>query len=412
MLIPRKINLEIKKWLPKKEIIILNGARQVGKTSILKLIEKDLLKTKINKKNIFYLNLEELRILSELNKDPENIRKYILDEKETNFFLIDEIQYLDNPSNFLKHIYDKYAPKIKLIITGSSSLELKAHFQDSLVGRKISFQINPLDFEEFLNFRKFSHLDYLAKKELPAEIQNAFLEKLNEYLLFGGMPAVALEGNFEIKKKMLNEYVNTYINKDIRAIGKIENISKFNDLVKLLASQIGNLLNISEVSNTLDLDRRKVLNYLDLLKLTFVLNKIKPFKKNIRSQISKMPKIYFFDLGVRNAILDNFLDLFSRQDAGALFENFIFCEFKNIFSKIYFFRTKSGAEIDFVIEKEGKINLFEVKYKKLKKKIDERQLKNFVKKQGNIIAEASVINLSLNLKNDKIQYLDYRVDTQ
>jgi len=220
------------------------------------------------------------------------------------------------------------------------------------------------------------------------------------------LPAVTLENDKKIKQKMLEEYISTYINKDIRMIGKISSIAKFNDLVKLLAAQIGNLLNVTEITNTLGLDRRKILIYLDLLKFTFVLKEINPFAKNIRSQISKMSKIYFFDTGIRNAILENFLPLSSRQDQGMLFENFIFCELRNIFSKISFFRSKSGAEIDFILQKENQTTLLEAKYKKLNKKIDERSLKNFSKK--NTISKVVVINLKANFKNELIQYLPFR----
>ncbi|MBU4360848.1 ATP-binding protein, partial [Patescibacteria group bacterium] len=337
MLYPRKITQELKNWLFEKEIIILNGPRQVGKTSLLKLIEQELIHKKIRKGQIFYLNLEEMKILDTLNNDPENIFKYIINPKEKNYFLIDEIQYLDNPSNFLKHLYDKYAEKIKIITTGSSSLELKAKFQDSLAGRKVSFSVNPLDFEEFLIFKNFPYLNYLKKKELPLDIKKNFDNNLSEYLIYGGMPAIALQKNKTLKEKMLNEYVGTYINKDIRAIGKIENIAYFNNLMKILASQIGNLLNINELSNTTGISRRDIEKYLDLLEFTFVLDKILPFRKNTRAQVTKMPKIYFFDLGVRNAILGNFLDLTSRQDTGSLFENFVFLELKNkAKNKIFF----------------------------------------------------------------------------
>lgn len=408
MLYPRKITKELKNWFFEKEIIILNGPRQVGKTSLLKLIEKELIRQKIKKEQIFYLNLEEFKILETLNQDPENLLKYVINPKEKTYFLLDEIQYLDNPSNFLKHLYDKCAGKIKIIATGSSSLELKAKFQDSLAGRKVSFSINPLDFEEFLYFKEFSYLDYLKKKELPLDIKSSFDNCLSEYLIYGSMPGVVLQKNKNLKEKMLDEYVSTYINKDIRAIGKIENINYFNALMKILASQIGNLLNISELSNTIGISRRDIEKYLDLLEFTFVLDKIFPFKRNIRAQVTKMPKIYFFDLGIRNAILGNFLDIESRQDIGNIFENFVFLELKNkAKNKIFFYRTVSGAEIDFIIEKKAGIILMESKFKKLSQPIDCRVLENFMEREGNV-RDAIVVNLNFNYKDNLIKYIDYR----
>ena len=408
MLYSRKILENINKWLFEKEIIILNGPRQIGKTSLLKLIKKQLLDQSVSKKNIFYLNLEELDILDDLNKNPENLLKYITDSDNKNYFFIDEIQYLDNPSNFLKHLYDKYSDKIKIITTGSSSLELKAQLQDSLVGRKVSFLIKALDFEEFLQFKKSDCVKYLFQKDIPINIKNKFDEELNEYLVFGSMPAVVLQGDYELKQTMLREYVGTYINKDIRSIGKIENISQFNTVVKILSSQIGNLLNISELANTANIPRRKVEKYIELLEHTFVLNKIKSFHNNIRKQITKMPKIYFFDVGIRNAILNNFLSMENRQDCGELFENFVFLELKNNLSDdIFFYRTILKSEIDFIIEKVNAIELIEVKYKKLQKPIDSRALRSLdvnKKKEKKMF----VINRQLTSLDKNVQYVDYR----
>jgi len=408
MLYPRKITKEVKKWLFEKEIIILNGPRQVGKTTLLEILKSELAKAGVSEKTIFYLNLEELKILETLNQDPENILKYVINPKEKNYFFLDEIQYLDNPSNFLKHLYDKYAGRIKIIATGSSSLELKAKLQDSLAGRKVSFLVNPLTFEEFLNFKNFPDISYFKKEEIPEDIKSEFDKELDEYLIYGGMPAVVLQRDKKLKRKMLEEYVSAYVNKDIRVIGKIESIARFNALVKILSSQIGNLLNISELSNAAKISRRNTEKYLDLLEYTFVLDKISPFKKNVRKQVIKMPKIYFFDMGVRNAILGNFLELESRQDGGRLFENFVFLELKNQRkNKIFFYRSVNKAEIDFVIEEEAKIILIESKYKKLVRPIDSRVLENFLEKEKNV-KKAVVVNLNLNRKDNFVEYIDYR----
>lgn len=407
MIKSRKIAKVIEKWLTEKEIIILTGVRQVGKTSLLQLMRKKLISKNIAAKNIFYLSLEDLNVLNVLNGDPENIFQYVLDRNKRNYFLIDEIQYLDNPSNFLKLLYDKYADHIKLVVTGSSSLELKANFQDSLVGRKVTFEITPLDFEEFLQFKDFGKLDYLSKKELPIDIKKKFDNELEEYLLYGGMPAVVLQRDIEKKKKLLEEYISTYVNKDIRAIGRIDNIIHFNNLIKALASQIGNLLNINELSNSLNIDRRTLEKYLEILEYTFVLYKVLPYAGNIRSQITKMPKVYFFDCGIRNAILNNFLIMNSRSDAGALFENFVYMELKkNISEQISFYRTTAGSEIDFIVERQDKICPIEVKFKELQRKIDERVIVNFMQKTGKK-GFGSIVNLSLN-NNDLIKYFDYR----
>ncbi|MFH0840796.1 MAG: ATP-binding protein [bacterium] len=405
----RKIAKIIEKWIDEKEIIILTGVRQVGKTSLLQLIENKIKEKKVSKNNLFYLSLEDINIFNTLNENPENIFRYVLDKNKKNYFLIDEIQYLDNPSNFLKLLYDKYADKIKLIVTGSSSLELKANFQDSLAGRKVTFEINPLDFEEFLQFKNFDRIDYLSKKDLPENIKKEFDDMLEEYLLYGGMPAVVLQDDKEKKIKLLEEYIGAYINKDIRSIGKIENIALFNNFIKIISSQVGGLLNVNELSNTLDIDRRILEKYLELLEFTFVLHRVSPFLGNIRSRITKMQKIYLCDNGIRNAILGNFIAINSRNDAGALFENFVYMELKkNISDKIFFYQTAGCSEIDFILEKKGKLYPTEVKFKQLRKKIDERAIENFIVKSKKECL-ANVVNLSLNDDNNKlIKYIDYR----
>ncbi len=409
MLYNRKIVKEIKKWISHKEIIIINGPRQVGKTSILELLKEEIIQTGIKTANVIFLNLEDVQTLNLLNSNPENILSLVKNKNEKTYFLIDEIQYLDNPSNFLKHIYDKYVEKIKFIVTGSSSLDLKAKLQDSLAGRRITFMINPLDFEEFLEFKKFEYAHYLKKEDLAVSIMSYYDKMLEEYLMFGGMPAIVLKDDRDAKKRFLQEYAGIYINKDIRSIGKLDNVGQFNATVKILSSQIGNLLNINELTNTLNIPRREIEKYIDLLELTFVMDKIYSYSGNMRKQVTKMPKLYFFDLGVRNAILGNFLEMESRQDGGALFENFIFMELKNKIARdrIYFYRTATKSEIDFIIEEDLILTLIESKFKNLSKQIDERSLENFMKENENT-KEAVVINKSLNLKNGKIKYSDYR----
>lgn len=354
------------------------------------------------------MNLEELEILNELNSSPKNILNYIKNKNKKNYFLIDEIQYLDNPSSFLKYLYDKHRNKIKLIITGSSSLELKAKLQDSLVGRKIIFKISPLCFEEFLQFKKADVLDYYYHENIPATVQNKFKKYLDEYLIFGGMPKVVLTFDRENKKILLKNYVNDYINKDIRYIGRINNLLKFNQLVKVLSNQIGNLLNINELSNTLNMTRLKIEKCINILEYTFVLHRISPYHKNIRSQITKMPKIYLFDLGIRNQILNNFVEPMNRSDSGSLFENFIYLELKQSVSEeyIYFYRTIHKAEIDFIFEKNGVVYPIEVKYKRFSKPAAVKVLNSFRKLSKINCPRGYLINLNLNQKTiSKIDFL-------
>ena len=179
--------------------------------------------------------------------------------------------------------------------------------------------------------------------------------------------------------------------------------------MKILANQIGDLLNMNELSNTLNIPRKEIEFYLDLLEHTFILDKITPYYRNIRSQITKMPKIYWSDLGIRNQLLNNFSELAGRSDNGKLFENFIYLELKNKVSKekIYFYRTIHKAEIDFIFEKNGVVYPIEVKYKDFSHSIGNRVLSGFCGTKAINCPVAYLVNLNLNQKRDKIIFLDF-----
>ncbi len=407
-LIEREILKNILKWIPRPEIIIISGPRRAGKTSILYLLKYYLIKReRIPLKNIFYLNLEDIDILSSLNQSPKNLLKYITDDSKKNYFLIDEVQYLDNPSNFLKFLYDEYREKIKLIVTGSFLVESDKKFKDSLVGRKITFFINPLNFEEFLNFKKSDIIDYYYKKEKPVEIQKEFISLLEEHLIFGGMPEIVLTADIEMKKQLLQEYVNTYINKDIRYFWRLNSITQYNNLLKMLSSQTGNLVNVSEISNTLGINRKTVNKMVELLIDFNIIQMLPPFYTNIRTQLSKMKKVYFLDTGIRNQLINNYNSLDFRSDSGALFENFIFNELRvNIDRQnIFYFRSKNKTEIDFIINIGEKIILIETKYKKLRKKQIPRAFYYWKNKQQ--IHKMILVNLFFNQKEETIHFTDW-----
>jgi len=201
--------------------------------------------------------------------------------------------------------------------------------------------------------------------------------------------------------------VNTYINKDIRAIWKIDNISTFNQFLKLCSNQIWNLLNLNEISNSLWFSRTLAKKYLDLLNYTFVLNQLYPYSKNIRSQITKMSKIYFFDLWIRNQILNNFTDLDSRSDSWAIFENFIFNELFSFYEKnmLFFYRTTTWSEIDFILDDWTKILPIELKFSEFSKFKWNRALTTFF---DNLKSEKWImLNLNFNEEWNKIEFLDY-----
>lgn len=349
----RKITEKIVKYLDSREIIVVYGSRQVGKTSLLKYLIAHYLK-----KNVFYFDLELIPLLELCNQGAESVHRYLIQKgAETNkkiFLVIDEIQYMDNPSKFLKIMHDHY-PNIKVIVSGSSTFEIKKKFKESLVGRTVNFEIYPLSFEEFLLFKGKV---YKINKENTKAVNEELISLAEEYIKFGGYPKIVLESSEEKKQVYLSQIINTYVRKDIRDIGNIRNISSFNKLLEVLASQSGQLLNVLEISNTLKINRETVLEYLDLLENTFIIKRIAPFHKNLRSELSKNPKVFFLDTGIMHLL---WLKEFPKVVLGNVFETFVFLELMKLNKKINFWRTTNKQEVDFIINNK-ELYAVEVKY--------------------------------------------------
>ncbi len=376
-LIDRNVLPGIIKWVPKKEASILLGSRQVGKTCLLYLLIQYLAKEKdVKTKDIFYLDLERLDNLELLNGGVDNLINFIYEQspKDTKkYIFIDEIQYLDDPSNLIKILVDHHSDKIKIFATGSSALNIKRKFKDSLVGRKITFEVYSLDFREYLLFKKEKNLkdvldnyrafDYF--KPISNISHNKILNLYLEYAVFGGYPAVTLLKGYAEKKKYLDDIYTSYVRKDINAIFSLENITAFNKVLKILALNIGNLVNIQEISKEIGLARQTVEKYFSILENTYICKFIQPYFTNKRKEIIKMPKVYFYDMGLRNRIINDFRKPDERVDAGALMENAVF---KNLLKRtenkenIKFWRMKYGTEVDFIID-EQQILSVEVKAK-------------------------------------------------
>lgn len=358
----RKIITKIKEFIDDGEIIVLHGARQVGKTSILHYLMQNILAGKTVEKNIVYFDLEDFALLELCNEGVDEVVDYLkkinCDFEKKIFLLIDEIQYLSDPSSFLKLLHDRHKGKIKLIVSGSSSFEIKSKFRNSLVGRIINFEIFPLDFEEYLWF-KGENIDISG--ELPLILEDKLKKLYKEYAIAGGYPAIALENSSEKKETKLKQIINTYIKKDIRDLADIRNIDKFNDLTRLLAAQSGNLLNVSEISNSLGIAKATVNDYLFLLENTYIIKLLKPYHKNIRSELSKMPKIFFEDNGLANLLAKKALP---EVLSGPEFESSVYMQLRKNYDsdELYFWRTNVGQEVDFILDAK-KMQAMEVKMK-------------------------------------------------
>ncbi|MBU0570529.1 MAG: ATP-binding protein [Candidatus Omnitrophica bacterium] len=357
MLYPREIFLEIKKVISRDEFIILTGARQVGKTSLLIML-KNFLEEKGG--ICHYLNLENPDHLKLLDKHPFNIFELFPESKGKQNVFIDEIQYLNDPSSFLKLLYDSKRDKIKIISSGSSAFYIDKKFKDSLAGRKFLFEIHPLNFDESLVFNGREDLLKQKNKRLSVHYKERLLDLWQKYLIYGGYPKVVLEEDDEVKRIVLEEIGSSYVKMDVRDAG-IKNTQKYFSLLKILAAQTGNLLNSQELANTLGMAHKTVEEYLYVMKKSYQIALINPFYKNLRKELTKMPKVYFYDLGLRNFFLGNYTPIDKRWDKGAYLENIAFREFlreKKTVDRIKFWRTQDKKEVDFVIDDEA----FEIKF--------------------------------------------------
>lgn len=351
---------EIKKHLESKEITMLVGPRQAGKTTIMLHIKEQL--DKQGAKTL-HLNIDrdDHRVYFNSQTDLVNyLALYFGAEK--GYLFIDEIQRLDDAGLFLKGIYDRNLP-YKMIVSGSGSLELKEKIHESLAGRKRIFEIPTITFSEFVNFK--TNYQFINKihdffqydKTLPETL-------LQEYLYFGGYPKVVLASTIEEKRNTIKEIYNSYVEKDIQNLIHIEKTENFINLVSVLSSQIGQLVNRAELSQTLNIDRETIKIYLWYLEKTFIIKRINPFFSNIRKELTKMPVFYFTDIGLRNYNRNQFITPPDKTD-GFLFQNFIYLllneskMFHN--AKINYWRTKDGAEIDFIIHLGSDIIPMEVK---------------------------------------------------
>lgn len=386
MSIIRDVAIKARKYLKNDDILLFIGPRQAGKTTILRQIE-DILKK--DNAVVYFLNLEDVEYLELLNRTPKNIFKiFPMDLSKRSFVFIDEVQYLANPSNFLKYLYDEHKGKIKLLVSGSSAFYIDKKFKDSLAGRKKIFNVPTLSFREFLRFKSEIDLSQKNFKNLSLSEKEKIEIYYRQYLVYGGYPRVVLAANEE-KTDILREIAYSYIKKDIHE-ANIRQDEVFYKLFKILASQIGNLVNASELALTLGVSKTAIDNFLYVMQKSFHIELIRPFFKNKRKELAKMPKIYFLDLGLRNFFASNFKPFETRDDRGALLENAAMRQLAEKYGKeqIKFWRTTGKHEIDFIAdEKEA----FEVKIDPAK--IKEKNYKKFLESYPNI--NLSIISLGV-----------------
>lgn len=408
-MIKRNLLKKLNDHLDKKEISFITGPRQAGKTTLMLILKSYLEKS--GEKTVF------------LSLDIENDKQYFVSQETLIrkiklevgggkvFVFIDEIQRKENAGIFLKGIYDM-GLAYKFIVSGSGSVELKEKIHESLAGRKRIFELSTLSFDEFVNFKtgyKYEDnlLEYFSINQVRAS------QFLDEYLNFGGYPAVVLEDLQREKRETMNEIYQSYMEKDISYLLKIRKTEDFTNLVRVLSAQIGCLLNISEVSRTLGISQKTVRDYLWYLQKTFIVNRVTPFFKNIRKEITRSPMVYFYDLGLRNFAVNLFGSADNFRDKGMLFENFVFNilkeKIKNTSADVHFWRTKDGAEVDFIINYALEPIPIEVKHRNFKRVELTRSFRNFIERYKP--KKAFIVNLNfeetLKEEDTEVVFLPY-----
>jgi predicted AAA+ superfamily ATPase len=383
-------------------IVILIGARQVGKTSIMQSVEFPQKKLFLNGQDI------EIAVLFEKLSTIESYLRIYLNEDLNGYLLIDEFQYIDGISLILKLLTDNNK-HLKILCSGSSSLDILQKVEESLAGRVRIIEVLSLSFEEYLQFSdKKLHKLYLSLDEntdssgLTAPIE----QKFADFLIFGGLPRAALINSHQEKIEILNDIYQTYLLKDIRNYIANEQVIGFNKLIQLLALQTGNLVNINKLCVESGLNYKTCENFIFLLEQMNIIKMVSPFQGNQRKAITKMQKIYFCDIGLRNRLSNNFNSISLRSDNGAIFENMVFlelCKIKSNSTQIQFFRTSDGTEVDFIYNNLCSLNAIECKYKQFKKPARLLALENF--SLHNNIRKKFVINQNLNTKFNGTHFL-------
>ncbi|MDX2246435.1 MAG: ATP-binding protein [Bacteroidia bacterium] len=325
------------------KIILLFGPRQVGKTTLAQTVLKDF------EGRVLEINADERTFRDVLSSQDLHRMKGLVGGYDLLF--IDEAQRIPDVGINLKILHDGI-PNLKLLVTGSSSFELAQRTREALTGRTWTYIMLPIAITE------------LAKQNNDFELKR----QLEEHMVFGMYPEVFAQPNHQMKQRYLQELTSAYLYKDVLDLANLRHPDKLYDLLRLLAYQIGNEVSTNELGRQLSMSKDTVENYISLLEQAFVIFRLRGFSRNLRKEVTKMNKVYFYDLGVRNTLIGDFNMLTSRPDVGKLWENFLIVERKKRltynfdFTNTYFWRTYSQAELDYVEEGGGRLAGYEFKY--------------------------------------------------
>jgi len=392
-MIKRTLFSELVAHLPQKEISLIIGPRQAGKTTLMEMLKEHL---DNRGERTLFLNLDIEWDRPHFESQAALLKKIELElGQQRGYVFIDEIQRKDDAGLFLKGLFDLKLP-YKFIVSGSGSLELRQKIQESLVGRKRLFELSTVTFEEFINHRTDYRYEEKLADFMAIEIDRA-QQLLSEYMQFGGYPRIVMATEQREKLRLIDEIYRSILEKDIAYLLKLDKPDVFSALIKMIAGQVGQLLNYSELSSTLNVSFSTVKKYLWYAQKISLIELIAPYARNVRKEISKSPVPYFWDLGLRNYSLGLFGHLESPSEKGLVFENlvFLFLREKLRFkaARLNYWRTKDKAEVDFVIEAGKEIIPAEVKFKHLKQDKVPTSLRSFIDKYKP--ERAYIINLDL-----------------
>ncbi len=370
-IINREIQKNIEKVLFKGKIVIIYGARQTGKTTLVKQIAKKYT-------SVEYLNCDEPDIRESLTGKTSTQLKNIIGSKK--LVIIDEAQRVADIGITLKLLVDNF-PEIQIIATGSSSFELSNKIVEPLTGRKYEFWIYPFSLRELSSLYSLREIERMIEQRV----------------IYGMYPEIVLSSVKEAEEK-LRLITRSYLYKDILSFDKIKNSENIIKLVKALALQIGQEVSYNELANLIGISKNTIKSYIQILEQAFIIFRLPPYSKNLRTEIRKKQKIYFWDTGVRNALINNFNSFELRQDTGSLWENFIISErlkyLKNMGDErnIYFWRQQKGREIDLIEEKADNIFAYEIKWGKSKFTFPQAFQVSYPKAQFDIITKENFLS--------------------
>jgi len=378
--IKRTVLDDIRRGLKREEIAFLIGPRQAGKTTIMKLIQGDL--DAAGERTLF-LSLDFDQDRGHFASQQALLKKIELElGRGTGFVFIDEIQRREDAGLFLKGLHDLGSP-YKFIVSGSGSVDLKARVRESLVGRKRLYEVYPLSLWEFVNHRTESRYEDRLSEFFAVEAARCD-QLLAEYLNYGGYPRVVLESEDREKRRVMDEIYQGYMTRDIAYLLNVGKVEAYGQLIKTLADQTGKLINYSELSSTLGIALATVKNYCWYAEETYILKRITPFFRNVRSEVSKAPTVYFSDLGFRNYALGVLGSIQRSEDMGFAFQNLVYLLLRENLrwtgAQIHFWRTTAKTEIDFVVESGGNVIPIEVKFKEMTRPVIPRAFDGFVSK--------------------------------